>query len=80
MDDVNIVSIKAAAYDQHIDNSTENTYCAHVYNTPSYPDSEFASALNQRYEISKTMGLIGSVNKCDPPCDFSSDPIMNQLE
>ena len=39
MDDVNIASITATAYEQHIDNITDNSYCAHVYNTPSNPDS-----------------------------------------
>ena len=62
MDDVNISSITATEYDQHIENSTDNDYCAHVYNTPSNPDSESAPALNQIYEISKMMGSIGSVN------------------
>ena len=45
MDDVNISFILATSYYQHIDNSTDNDYCAHVYNTPSKPDSEFTSAL-----------------------------------
>ena len=39
MDDVNILSITTTAYDQHIDNSTDNDYCDFVYNTPSNPDS-----------------------------------------
>ena len=70
MDDVNIASITATTHDQHIDNSTDNAYCARVYNTPSNPDSEFESALNQRYEISKMMVSIGSVTKSDTPCNF----------
>ena len=48
MDDVNIVSITATAYGQHIDNSTDNDYCDCIYNTPSNPDSLFVSDLNQR--------------------------------
>ena len=48
MDDVNIESITATAYDHHIDNITDNAYCSQVYNTRSTPDSEFVSALNQR--------------------------------
>ena len=70
MYDVNIASIIATAYDQHIDNITDNDYCDNVYNTPSNPDIEFASALNQRVEIFKTMGLIGSVTESDTPSDF----------
>ena len=76
MDDVNIASIIATAYDQHIDNSIDNTYCDHVYNTPSKPDIEFASAMNQRAEISKILGSIGNVIKNDTPCELFSDPIM----
>ena len=56
MDDVNIASITDTAYEQHLDNSTDNSYCDHVYNNPSNPGSELASALNQRAEISKMMG------------------------
>ena len=56
MDGLNIVSITNTAYDQHIDNINDNAYCDHFYNTPSNPDSDFASALNQRAEISKMMG------------------------
>ena len=48
MDDINSVSIKATAYDQHIDNSTDNDYCDCIYKTPSNPDSLFVSDLNQR--------------------------------
>ena len=47
MDDVNIVSITATAYDHHIDNSTDNDYFDCVYNTPSNPDSLIVSYLNQ---------------------------------
>ena len=80
MYDVNIASITATEYDQNIDNITDNYDCANVYNTPSNPDSEFASALNQRVEIFKMMGLIGSVTKSDTPSDFFSDLILGQLE
>ena len=45
MDGVHISSITATAYDQHIDNSADIAYCNHVYNTPSNPDSEFASVI-----------------------------------
>ena len=48
MDDVNIVSIRATAYDQHIDNITNNAYCDCVYKNPSNPHSLFVSDLNQR--------------------------------
>ena len=80
MDDVNIASITTTTYDQHIDNSNDNYYCAHVYNIPSNPASEFASALNQRAEISKMMGSIGSITKNDTHCELFSDPIMGQLQ
>ena len=80
MDDVNIASIKATSYYQHIYNSTDNAYCDHVYNTPSNPGSEFASSLNQIAKISKMMGLIGSVTKNDTPCELFSDPIMVKME
>ena len=80
MDDIDIASITTTTYDQHIDNITDNAYCDHIYNTPSNSDSEFASSLNQRAEISKMMGSIGSVTKNDTPCEFFSDPIMGQLE
>ena len=80
LDDVNISSIIATAYDQHIDNNTDNSYSDHVYNTPSNPGSEFESDLNQRSEISKMMGSICSFTKNDTPCEFFSDPIMVQLE
>ena len=80
MDDVNIASITATAYDHHIDNSTDNDYCAHVYTTPSNPDSDFASALNKSVEISKMTGSISSVTKNDTPCELFYDPIMGQLE
>ena len=80
MDDVNIASIIATAYDQHIDNSIDNTYCDHVYNTPSKPDIEFESALNQGAEISKMMGSIGSVTKNNTPCELFSGTIMGQME
>ena len=39
MDDVNISSITDTAYEKHIDNRTDNSYFAHVYNIPSNPDS-----------------------------------------
>ena len=39
MYDLNIASIKTTAYDKQIDNRTDYAYCAHVYNTPSNPDS-----------------------------------------
>ena len=55
MDNVNTLSIKSIAYEQHIDNSTDNGYCTNVYNIPSNPDNEFASAINQRAEILKMM-------------------------
>ena len=45
-DDVNISSITATLYEQKTDNITDNNYCAHVYNAPSNPDSEFVSAIN----------------------------------
>ena len=77
---LNIASTTTTTYDQHIDNITDNAYCAHVYNTPSNPDSEFESDLNQRSEISKMMGSIFSVTKNDTPCEVFSDPIMVQLE
>ena len=80
MDDVNIASVTASAYDQHIDNSNDSAYCADVYNTRSKPDSKFASAINKRAEISKMMGSIGSVNKSDTPCEFFSDKVIGQLE
>ena len=80
MDDVNIASITATAYNQNIDNITDNVYCVHFYNTTNNPDSEFALSLNQRDEISKIMGLIGSVTKNDTPCEFFSNLIMVQLE
>ena len=80
MKDVNIASITATAYDQHIDNITDNAYFDHIYNTPSNPYSEFASALNQRAEISKMMGSIVSVTKHDTACELFSDPIMSQME
>ena len=70
MDDVNISSITSNAYDQHIDNSTDNFYCDHVYNNPGNPDSEFASDLNQKSEISVMMGSIGSIIKNDTSCGF----------
>ena len=77
IDDVNIAPIIATAYDQNFDNSIDNAYCDHVYNTPSKPDIEFASALNQRAEISKMMGSIGNVTENDTPCELFSDPIMS---
>ena len=55
LDDINIYSITATACEQHIYKSTDNAYCAHAYNTPSNLHSEFASAFNQRSEISKMM-------------------------
>ena len=70
MDDFNIASITTTAYDQYIDNITYNVYCAHVYNTPNNPDSEFASALNQRSEISMMMRSIVSVTKNLHPVNF----------
>ena len=39
MDDVNIASITATSYEQHIYNITDNSYCAQVYNTTSNTDS-----------------------------------------
>ena len=63
MDDVTIASITATAYDQHIEKRTDNAYCDHVYKNPINPVSDFASALNQRSEISKIMESIGSVTK-----------------
>ena len=80
MDDVNVSSITATPYDQHIENITDNAYCAHVYNTPINPDSDFASALSQIFEISKTMGFTGSVTKNDTPCELFYDTIMGQLK
>ena len=80
MDDVIIASITATASGQHMDNITDNSYFAHLYNTPSNSDSDFASALNQRFEISKMMGYTGSVTKNDTPCELFSDTIMGQLE
>ena len=80
MDDVNIVSKAATAYDQHIDNITDNAYFSHVYNNSSNPDSEFTSAINQRAEISNIMGSIVSVTKSDTPCELFSGPIIVQLE
>ena len=80
MDDVYIVSIKATNYEQHIDNGTDNDYCADVYNIRSKPNCKFASSINQRTEISKVMGSLGSVNKSDTPCEFFSDQIIDQLE
>ena len=76
MDDLNIASITTTTYKQHIDKSTDNDYCAHVYTTSSNSDSEFSPALNQRSEISKMMGLICSVIKNDTPFEVFSDPIM----
>ena len=78
--DVNIASITATAYDQHIENRTNNSYCAQVYILQVTHYSEFASALDQRDEISKITGLIGSVTKSDTTCKKNSDPIMGQLE
>ena len=80
IDDVNIESIIAAEYDQNIDNRTDNSYCAHIYNNPSNPNSEFASEINQISEISKMMGLIGTVTKSDTPCELFSDTIIGQLK
>ena len=80
MDNLNIESIKTTAYYHNINNITDNYYCDHVYNTPSKSDSEFASALNQRTEISKMMASIVSVTKNDTPCEVFYDPIMGQLE
>ena len=79
MDDVNIAIIIATAYEQHIDNSTDNAYCSHIYNMPSNPDSELVSAINQISEISNMMVSIGSVTKSDTPCELFSDPIIFQL-
>ena len=69
MDNVNIASITATAYEQHIDKNNDNAYFDHVSNVPSNPDSEFASAINQRAEISKMMGSIGSITTSDTPCE-----------
>ena len=80
IDYVNIASITATAYDQHIYNSTDNSYCARVYNTLSNPDSEFVSALNQRSEISKMMGSISRVTKNNLSGELFSGPIMGKLE
>ena len=80
MDDLNIASITATAYGQHIDNITDNAYFDHVYNTPSNPDSDFASSLNQIFEISKMMVLTGSVTKNDTPGILFSYTIMVQLK
>ena len=80
MGDVDIASITSTAYDQHIDISTENSYCTHVYNNPSNPDSEFESDLNQRAKISKMMGSIYSVTKKDTTRELFSDPIMGHLK
>ena len=55
MDNINISYITATEYKQNIDNSTDNDYCTNVYNIPSNPDNEFASAINQRAEILKMM-------------------------
>ena len=80
MDDVNIASIIATTYEQHIDNNIENYYGAHVYNMPSNIETEFESVINQRSEISKMMVSISSVTKSDTPYEFFSDPIIGQLE
>ena len=80
MDDVNIVSKAATAYDQHIYNITDNDYCYCIYNTPSNPDSLFVSDLNQRDYLYKMMESIGSVTKNDTPCELFSNTIMGQLE
>ena len=80
IDDVNIASIKVTVYEKHIYKSTVNAYCAHIYNIPSDLDSKFAPAIIQRAEISKIMGLIGSVTKSDTPCKLFSNPIIGQLE
>ena len=80
MDDVNIASIRATTYEDNIDNITDNAYCAHVYNTPSNTDGEFASAINQWAEISNMMGYIGIANKSDKLCELFSDPIIGQLK
>ena len=80
LDDINIYSITATACEQHIYKSTDNAYCAHAYNTPSNLHSEFASAFNQRSEISKMVVLIGSVTKSDTPYELFSGPIIGQLE
>ena len=50
MDDANIASIRATAYEKHIDNINDNNYCDHVYNMPSEPDIELASSINQKAE------------------------------
>ena len=73
-------SIIANTYKQHIYNSTDNACSSHVYNMLSNPDSEFASAINQGAEISKTMRSIGSVTKSDTTCEFFSHPIIGQME
>ena len=39
LDDVNIAYITATSYSQNTENSTDNAYCAIVYNTQSSPDS-----------------------------------------
>ena len=80
MDDANIASIRATAYEKHIDNITDNKYCYHFYNMPSEPDIELASSMNQKAEISKIMVSIGSVTTSDTPCELFSDPIIGQLE
>ena len=80
MDDVNIASITATAYENHIDNFTENAYCAHVYDMPSNPDSEFLSAINQRAEISKMIVSIVSIATSDTPSKNISDPIIGHME
>ena len=80
MDNINISSITATEYKQNIDNSTDNDYCTIVYNIPSNPDIEFASAIIQRAEILNIMGSVGSVTKNDTPCGLFSNPIIGQLE
>ena len=80
MDDLNIASITATSYDHNIDNSANNSYCDHAYNTSSNPDSEFVSALNQRAEIYKMVWSIGGATKNSTPFQFFSDLIMGQLE
>ena len=70
MNDVNVASKTATANEKHIDNSTDNVYCAHVYNMLSNPDSELASDINQRAEISKMMVSIGSITKMIRPVNL----------
>lgn len=82
-EDPDIATITVSAFEANIDDCHSNSFVANDDQIHVYPDEQFCNALEQRTEVSKMMGSIGSTECHCQPCSLFEEPLqgsLNELE